>query len=63
LKLVERVVLPTNSGLGVSLLARGQVIEVENDAVLPRGMTLVNPVKTLFLGRLEFEIYVAGEPA
>ena len=59
---VQRIVFTLGFRLGVSFIATGQVIEMQDRLVLPCGMSsLVDAVEPFLLGRVEFQVDVAGE--
>ena len=63
LQAAQRLELPSRSGLGVRLVARGQVVEMQDHVVGPRGVdTLVYAVKPFLRRRATLQVDIAGEP-
>ena len=64
LQAVQGFKLPFRLGLGVLVIARGQVVEMEDNSIPPsRVASLVDAAETLFLWASEFQVDVSSKPS
>jgi hypothetical protein len=64
LETVERLKFPLRLGLSILVIARGQIIKMQNHAIPSGGVsTLVDAVEPLILRGLKFEVDIPGEPS